>query len=174
MARSSHWIDRLRNISISFPKPFAFAPFPARGGTCVQGMTKEANRFPSCSMRRFRCGVPGWYQGFGKMTDSLSACRLREVELQEAIMLKDRRLIWILEYVFGGTLVVVTLAPRVLWPPAWTEAHLWAAQLFVASLGVILVSCASSMRQRLLLARRIDALARQMADGCRPSSQPSP
>ena len=77
-------------------------------------------------------------------------------------MLNDRMLIWILEYVLGGTLVVVTLAPRVLWPPTWTEAHIWAAQLFVASLGVILISCASSMRQRLLLARRIDRLATQI------------
>ena len=89
-------------------------------------------------------------------------------------MFNDHRLIWILEYVFGGMLVVVPLAPRVLRPPAWTEAHIWATQLFVVSLGVILISCASSMRQRLLLARRIDRLAKQMAEGCGSSSQPSP
>jgi hypothetical protein len=88
-------------------------------------------------------------------------------------MLNDRMLIWILEYVFGGMLVVVTLAPQVRWPLAWTGAHIWATQLFVASLGVVLISCASSMRQRLLLARRIDKLAQQMADGCGPTSQPS-
>ena len=63
-------------------------------------------------------------------------------------MLNDRMLIWILEYVFGGTLVVVPLTNRVLCPPAWTDAHKWATQLFVVSLGVILISCASSMRQR--------------------------
>jgi len=89
-------------------------------------------------------------------------------------MFNDRRLIWILEYVFGGILVLVPLTPRVLHPPAWTEAHIWATQLFVVSLGVILISCASSMRQRLLLARRIDRLAKQVAEGYGSSSQTSP
>lgn len=90
------------------------------------------------------------------------------------IMFKDRTLIWFLEYVLGGMLAVVPLTSRILRPPAWTEAHLWATQLFVVSLGVILISCASSMRQRLLLARRIDGLARQMAEGCGSPSRVSP
>jgi hypothetical protein len=89
-------------------------------------------------------------------------------------MFKDRTLIWCLEYVFGGMLAVVPLASRYLRPPAWTDAHLWAAQLFVVSLGVVLISCASSMRQRLLLARRIDELARQVANGRGPSVSASP
>jgi hypothetical protein len=89
-------------------------------------------------------------------------------------MFNDRVLIWILEYVFGGMLVVVPLTSRVLCPPAWTEADVWATQLFVVSLGVILISCASSMRQRLLLARRIDRLAKQVAEGYGSSSQTSP
>jgi hypothetical protein len=89
-------------------------------------------------------------------------------------MFNDRMLIWILEYVFGGLLVVVPLMTRVLCPPAWTEAHIWATQLFVVTLGVILISCASSMRQRLLLARRIDGLARQIAEGYGSSSRTSP
>lgn len=78
-------------------------------------------------------------------------------------MFKDRMLVWVLEYVFGGVLVIVPLMSQVLCPPAWTDAHKWATQLFVVSLGVILISCASSMRQRLLLARRIDKLAKQIA-----------
>ena len=89
-------------------------------------------------------------------------------------MFKDRTLFWLLEYVFGGVLAVIPLASRLLRPPAWTEAHLWATQLFIVSLGVILISCASSMRQRLLLARRIGELAQQMAGGCGPSSRASP
>ena len=89
-------------------------------------------------------------------------------------MFKDRTLIWLLEYVFGGMLAVVPLTSRILRPPAWTEAHLWAVQLFVVSLGVILISCASSMRQRLLLAKRIDELAKQLAEGRGPSSRSSP
>jgi len=88
-------------------------------------------------------------------------------------MLKDRRLIWILEYALGGMLVLVPLTSRVLGPPAWTDAHAWATQLFVVALGVTLISCASSMRQRLLLARRIDALARELAERYRSSAQTS-
>lgn len=79
-------------------------------------------------------------------------------------MFKDRMPVWVLEYVFGGMLIIVPLTSRVLCPPTWTDAHQWATQLFVVSLGVILISCASSMRQRLLLARRIDRLAKQIAE----------
>ncbi len=85
-------------------------------------------------------------------------------------MLNDRRVIWILEYVFGGALVVAPLTSRVVRLPVWTDAYTWAMQLFVVGLGVVLISCASSMRQRLLLARRIDALAMQMIQNGRSSS----
>jgi len=84
-------------------------------------------------------------------------------------MFKDRTIIWVLEYILGGPLVFV---PLVFVPLVWlklrglsrTDAHLWAVVLFVVCLGVILISCASSMRQRLLLAKRIDSLAKQTAD----------
>ncbi len=89
-------------------------------------------------------------------------------------MLNDRRIIWILEYVFGGALVAVPLTSRVVRPPAWTDAYTWSTQLFVVGLGVILISCASSMRQRLLLAGRIDALAMQMVQSGRSSSPARP
>jgi len=87
-------------------------------------------------------------------------------------MFKDRILVWVLEYIFGGTLVLIPLTSLVLCRPAWTDAHIWAAQLFVVCLGVILISCASSMRQRLLLARRVDRLAKQMQK-CSASSRES-
>ncbi len=86
-------------------------------------------------------------------------------------MFKDRTLVWAVEYIFGGTLVLVPLTSLVLCRAAQSDAHIWAAQLFVACLGVILVSCASSMRQRMLLARRIDTLAEQVAGGCEASGQ---
>ncbi len=89
-------------------------------------------------------------------------------------MLDDRKVIWILEYVFGAALVAVPLTSRVARLPAWTDAYTWATQLFVVGLGVILISCASSMRQRLLLARRIDALAMQMVQSGRSSSPARP
>jgi hypothetical protein len=77
-------------------------------------------------------------------------------------MFKDQTIVWVLEYILGGTLVIVPLAGLVVRRFAWMEAHLWAVKLFVACLGVILISCASSMRQRMLLARRIDKLAAEM------------
>lgn len=80
-------------------------------------------------------------------------------------MFKDRAAIWVLEYIAGGTLVLVPLIGLSLLRANWTDAHAWATGLFVVCLGVTLISCASSMRQRMLLARRIDTLAEQMADG---------
>jgi len=78
-------------------------------------------------------------------------------------MLKDRPVIWVVEYVLGGILVLVPLALLGLWQPVWTDARVWVVDLFVVCLGVILISCASSMRQRLVLATRIDKLAEGLA-----------
>ena len=78
-------------------------------------------------------------------------------------MLRDRAVIWVLEYIFGGMLVLVPLMGLCFRRDSWMDAHIWAVGLFVVCLGVILISCASSMRQRMLLAGRIDALAKQMA-----------
>jgi hypothetical protein len=77
-------------------------------------------------------------------------------------MFKDRMIVWFLEYVFGGALVIVPMTSLAIRRFAWTDAYGWTAKLFVASLGVILISCASSMRQRMLLAKRIDKLAEQI------------
>lgn len=44
------------------------------------------------------------------------------------------------------------------------DPHVLAVELFVVCLGVILISCASSMRQRMLLGKRINTLAEQIAD----------
>ena len=78
-------------------------------------------------------------------------------------MFRDRMVVWIMEYIFGGTLVIVPLMIGFLFQILWIDAHIWAVQLFVVCLGVILISCASSMRQRMLLSRRIDGLAQQIA-----------
>jgi len=78
-------------------------------------------------------------------------------------MFKDRVLIWMLEYIFGGTLVLIPLVSLQFRGSTWTDAHIWAAHLFVVCLGVVLISCASSMRQRMLLARRVDRLVKQLA-----------
>mgnify|MGYP001043465763 CR=1 FL=1 len=78
-------------------------------------------------------------------------------------MFKDRMIVWFLEYVFGGALVIIPMTSLAVRRFAWTDAYLWTAKLFVACLGVILISCGSSMRQRLLLAKRIDRLAEQIS-----------
>ena len=77
-------------------------------------------------------------------------------------MFKDRVLIWILEYIFGGALVLISLVDIVLRVSVQTDAYKWAAHLFVACLGVILISCSSSMRQRIFLARRLDVLTKKL------------
>jgi hypothetical protein len=79
-------------------------------------------------------------------------------------MFKDRAAIWVLEYIVGGMLAFVPLIGLGLWQTDWTDAHTWATGLFVVCLGVTLISCASSMRQRLLLAKRIDLMAKKMTD----------
>lgn len=80
-------------------------------------------------------------------------------------MFKDRTAIWVLEYIVGGTLVLVPLIGLGFLRANWTDAHAWATGLFFVCLGVTLISCASSMRQRMLLTKRIDTLAKQITDG---------
>jgi len=80
-------------------------------------------------------------------------------------MLKDRMIVWFVEYVFGGALVIVPMASLAVDRFVGTDAYVWTVKLFVACLGVILISCASSMRQRMLLAKRIDKLAEQIRAG---------
>jgi len=87
-------------------------------------------------------------------------------------MCRDRVVIWVLEYVLGGLLVVVPLGALAALGGARVDGRLWAVALFVVCLGVILVSCASSMRQRMRLETRIDGLARAVgSDADRRSSR---
>lgn len=79
-------------------------------------------------------------------------------------MFKDKLAVWVLEYIFGGTLVIVPMAGLGIFRHSRMNAYIWAVQLFVVCLGVILISCASSMRQRIRLAKRIETLARQLAE----------
>lgn len=79
-------------------------------------------------------------------------------------MLKDKMGVWATEYVAGGLLVVLPLIGLALWLAGKTHICVWAVLLFGVCLGVILISCASSMRQRMELANRIEALAKRMAE----------
>jgi len=80
-------------------------------------------------------------------------------------MLKDRMIVWFLEYVFGGALVILPLTSLTVDRFVRTDVYIWTVKLFAACLGVVLISCASSMRQRMLLAKRIDKLAEQIRAG---------
>jgi len=79
-------------------------------------------------------------------------------------MFNDKTIIWVLEYIIGGTLVIVPLAGLGVYRHSWIGAHIWAAELFIVCLGVVLISCASSMRQRMLLGNRIDRLVKQIGN----------
>jgi len=88
-------------------------------------------------------------------------------------MLRDRVVIWVAEYIFGAVLVVVPLTALGLWGPGRMDAYILAVGLFVICLGVILISCASSMRQRMHLAKRIEILAEEIGKKAVASLQQS-
>ena len=77
-------------------------------------------------------------------------------------MSKDRTAVWVMEYLCGF-LLLTTVVPAVLYArPDWSDAHVLAVELFAIGLGVSLVSCASAMRQRIIMTRRIDQLVEQI------------
>jgi len=84
-------------------------------------------------------------------------------------MFKDRVVVWVVEYIVGGALVVAPMLGLFFWRPGLMDTYIYTVQLFIVCLGVVLISCASSMRQRMLLARRIDALAEQVQEFPKPS-----
>ena len=73
-------------------------------------------------------------------------------------MFKDKRFVWVLEYLIGMGLLVVIMPSIVRPHPGWSPAHGWAYLLFIACSGITLLSCAGSMRQRLRLEKRIKLL----------------
>jgi len=97
------------------------------------------------------------FAGAGKKSGSEQTLGFAEV-----IMFADNVVVWVLEYIFGGMLVVIPLANLALPGSASTDTRIWSVQLFVVCLGVVLISCASSMRQRMLLSKRIEKLTEQI------------
>jgi hypothetical protein len=79
-------------------------------------------------------------------------------------MFKDKKFIYVIEYIIGFSLLIAVL-PSMLHPhTGWSEGHWWAYLLFIVNSSFILVSCASSMRKRLALARRIEKLEKAVED----------
>lgn len=83
-------------------------------------------------------------------------------------MFKDRVVVWVVEYIVGGALVVAPMLGLFFWRLGLMDTYIYTVQLFIVCLGVVLISCASSMRQRMLLAKRIDTLAEQVQELSRP------
>ncbi|MCJ7729075.1 MAG: hypothetical protein MUO27_04250 [Sedimentisphaerales bacterium] len=78
-------------------------------------------------------------------------------------MLKDKKLVWMVEYVIGFILLVAVM-PFIVHPqPGWSEAHGWAYLLFIACSSITLISSASGTRQRMKMDERIAKLE-QMAE----------
>jgi hypothetical protein len=85
-------------------------------------------------------------------------------------MFSDKKIIAVIEYIIGFSLLMAVL-PSMLYPhTGWSEAHWWAYLLFIVSASFILLSCASSMRKRLVLARRIEKLEKEVEELKRPGN----
>lgn len=87
-------------------------------------------------------------------------------------MFTDKKIVVVLEYIVGFSLLIVVL-PSIVHPhPGWSDAHGWAYLLFIACSGFILISCASSMRQRMKLNQRIVQLE-QTLENLKPAQKQS-
>jgi hypothetical protein len=85
-------------------------------------------------------------------------------------MLKDRKLVWVVEYLIGIAFLVAVL-PYIIHPqPGWSDAHGWAYLLFIACAGITLISSASGTRQRMELSNRITKLE-QMVENQKPDQK---
>jgi hypothetical protein len=79
-------------------------------------------------------------------------------------MFKDNKFIVVLEYIIGFSLLIAVLPSLVHPHTGWSEAHWWAYLLFIVTAAFIFLSCASAMRKRLALARRIEKLEKEVED----------
>ena len=79
-------------------------------------------------------------------------------------MLKDRTTVWILEYFLGVVLISLPMLGLYLGGKNLPDAHIWTLELFIICLGVVLISSASSMRQRIILVKRIERLEQKIAE----------
>ena len=78
-------------------------------------------------------------------------------------MFKDRFIVWVLEYVVGVALVLALVPISTLWWDNWSESYTWSVLLFAICLGICLVSSASSMRQRMIMTKKLEQLREQIA-----------
>jgi hypothetical protein len=95
-------------------------------------------------------------------------------------MLADRKLVWVLQYIFGIGILIIVLPMLIGSELQWTEAHGWAFLLFLCGSGISLIDCASSLRLRNRLLQRLDELEKKtnsfsaqqsMAENASPKKQ---
>jgi hypothetical protein len=93
-------------------------------------------------------------------------------------MFADRKLVWMLQYIFGVGILIIVL-PMLIGPQLeWSEAHGWAFLLFLCGSGISFIDCASSLRLRNRLLERVEELEKKTATittGSQgPAEPPSP
>jgi hypothetical protein len=87
-------------------------------------------------------------------------------------MFSDKKIIFVIEYIIGFSLLIIVL-PHIIYPqPGWGEAYWWAYLLFIVSSGFILISCASETKQRMQMAERIAKLEKMMEEHKATHNQP--
>ena len=79
-------------------------------------------------------------------------------------MFKDSKIIFVLEYIIGFSLLIAVMPSLVHPHEGWSEAHWWAYLLFIVAASFIFLSCASGMLKRLQLSRRIEKLEKEIEE----------
>jgi hypothetical protein len=88
--------------------------------------------------------------------------RKPSIVLKELYMRKDNKLVWVAEYLIGVGFLVAAL-PFIVHPqPGWSDAHSWAYLLFIACIGITLISSASGTRQIINLSEQIKKLEKEL------------
>ncbi len=87
-------------------------------------------------------------------------------------MFGDKKFVWILQYIFGATIILIVLPMVVRSHPGWSPAHSWAFLLFIAASGIALIDCASSMRLRIELTERVAELEKKIETLSASKNQP--
>jgi hypothetical protein len=84
------------------------------------------------------------------------------IVLKELYMRKDSKLVYVAEYLIGAGFLVAAL-PFIVHPqPGWSDAHNWASLVFMACVGITLISSASGTRQLINLSERIRKLEKEL------------
>jgi len=77
-------------------------------------------------------------------------------------MFKDKKFVVVIEYIIGFSLLIAVMPSLVHPHTGWSEAHWWAYLLFVVNSSFIFLSCASAMRKRLAMKRRLEKLEKEV------------